>query len=128
MFFCKKRNPASKIYFCAVPHFVYMLLCKGNRIYTGYATDVNARFKTHQEGKGAKFTKAFPPIQILKVFELETKHAALRLESLIKKQSVNVKWECVKLPDKSLPAFFSDPVSAPRASSRQSRRKRPEAP
>lgn len=68
-----------------MPHFVYMLRCAGNRIYTGYAVDVEARFKQHVSGKGARFTKAFPPECILRFFELETKGQALRLEARIKK-------------------------------------------
>lgn len=62
-----------------------MLRCAGNRIYTGYAVDVEARFKQHVSGKGARFTKAFPPECILRFFELETKGQALRLEARIKK-------------------------------------------
>lgn len=69
----------------AVPHFVYMLRCAGGRIYTGYAVDVAARFEQHKGGKGAKFTKAFPPECILRTFELESKEFALRLEARIKK-------------------------------------------
>ena len=68
----------------AMPHFVYMLRCAGDRIYTGYAVDVEARYKQHVEGKGARFTKAFPPKSILKTFELESKEYALRLEARIK--------------------------------------------
>lgn len=64
-----------------------MLKCAGNRIYTGYAVDVLARFKQHAEGKGARFTKAFPPECILRQFELDTKEEALRLEARIKKLS-----------------------------------------
>lgn len=70
-----------------MPHFVYMLRCAGNRIYTGYAVDVEARFKQHVSGKGARFTKAFPPECVLRFFELETKGQALRLEARIKKLS-----------------------------------------
>ena len=66
-------------------HFVYMLRCQGSRIYTGYAVDVAARFEQHRNGKGAKFTKAFPPECILRYFVLEEKGAALRLEARIKK-------------------------------------------
>lgn len=62
-----------------------MLRCAGNRIYTGYAVDVEARYKQHAEGKGAKFTKAFPPECVLRTFELENKECALRLEARIKK-------------------------------------------
>jgi len=67
-----------------VSHFVYMLKCAGNRIYTGYAVDVEARFKQHVSGKGARFTKAFPPECILRTFELNSKEEALRLEARIK--------------------------------------------
>ena len=67
-----------------MPHFVYMLRCAGNRIYTGYAVDVEARFEQHKSGKGAKFTKAFPPECILRKFELPSHEQALRLEARIK--------------------------------------------
>ena len=62
-----------------------MLRCAGNRIYTGYAVDVEARFEQHNAGKGAKFTKAFPPVCILRQFELDSHEQALRLEARIKK-------------------------------------------
>lgn len=68
-----------------MPHFVYMLRCTGNRIYTGYAVNVEARFEEHRLGKGAKFTKAFPPECILRTFELDDYKYALRLEARIKK-------------------------------------------
>jgi len=62
-----------------------MLRCAGDRIYTGYAVDVEARFEQHKSGKGAKFTKAFPPECILRKFELNSYEEALRLEARIKK-------------------------------------------
>lgn len=62
-----------------------MLRCAGNRIYTGYAVDVEARFRQHAEGRGAKFTKAFPPECVLRHFEFETREEALRMEARIKK-------------------------------------------
>ncbi len=62
-----------------------MLECAGNRIYTGYAVDVEARYRQHVSGKGARFTKAFPPECILRTFELNSKEEALRLEARIKK-------------------------------------------
>lgn len=72
------------VYISHMPHFVYMLECAGNRIYTGYATDVEKRYQKHCEGKGAHFTKVFPPQRILKIFETETKSEALSLEFKIK--------------------------------------------
>lgn len=98
-------------------HYVYMLECKGARIYTGYATDVEKRFEAHRQGKGARFTKAFPPQKILKVFALKSKHDALRLEALIKRQSVQAKRDCILLPDGILPGFFYE---SPRGSGKNS--------
>lgn len=83
-------------------HFVYMLRCSGNRIYTGYAVDVDARFKQHVSGKGARFTKAFPPECVLRTFELNSKEEALRLEARIKK---------LKRPEKLLLALGEDPAT-----------------
>ena len=84
-------------------HFVYMLRCKGERIYTGYAVDVEARYNEHCSGKGAKFTKAFPPECVLRTFELESREKALRLEARIKK---------LKRPQKELLAAGDEALSA----------------
>jgi len=65
-------------------HFVYMLRCQGGRIYTGYATNVAARYTAHCTGKGARFTRAFPPESILCIFNCFDKSSALRLEAALK--------------------------------------------
>ncbi len=85
-------------------HFVYMLRCAGNRIYTGYAVDVEARFKKHVSGKGARFTHAFMPESILCVFACKTKNEALALEAKIKKLSKAEKE--ILVVEKDLTRFF----------------------
>jgi putative endonuclease len=82
-----------------------MLRCAGNRIYTGYATDVKARFEKHVSGKGANFTRAFPPEKILKIFELETKSEALRLEARIKTRPKTEKEKLILLKEGMFPDF-----------------------
>src|SRR5574344_1743284 len=84
-----------------MPHFVYMLRCAKDRIYTGYTT--------HCAGKGASFTRAFPPIAILKVFRLERKTEALSLEARIKRCSRAQKEEFVQLPEGTLPDIPKKP-------------------
>ena len=86
-----------------MPHFVYMLRCKGDRIYTGYAVDVQARYEEHCCGRGAKFTRAFPPECILRTFELSDYRYALRLEARIKKLKRPQK-ELLVVGDKTLEA------------------------
>lgn len=84
-------------------HFVYMLRCKGNRIYTGYAVDVQARYEEHCSGRGAKFTKAFPPECVLQTFSLDSREEALRLEARIKK---------LKRPQKTLLAAGDEALAS----------------
>lgn len=45
--------------------FVYLLECNNGKVYTGITTDVQKRFEQHVQGKGAKFTRANRPVQIL---------------------------------------------------------------
>ena len=41
--------------------WLYVLSCRGGRLYCGVCLDLVARFEQHCLGKGAKFTKAFAP-------------------------------------------------------------------
>lgn len=68
----------------AEPWFVYVLRCRGDRLYCGIAKDVAARFAEHQAGKGAKFTRAFPPSAVLAVKRVAGKPEALREERAFK--------------------------------------------
>lgn len=66
-------------------HYVYMLRCKDDSLYTGYTTDVEKRIKLHESGKGAKYTRGRGPFQLVYKEELTTKSAALQREHAIKK-------------------------------------------
>jgi putative endonuclease len=45
--------------------FLYMLECNNGAYYAGITNDVEARFATHVSGKGARYTRANPPIKII---------------------------------------------------------------
>lgn len=64
--------------------WVYLILCEGDRIYTGIAKDVQQRFVQHQAGKGAKFTRAFPPVSLLACCAFPDYSSALKEEHRIK--------------------------------------------
>lgn len=66
-------------------YYVYMLRCRGGVYYTGLAADVAQRFQTHLAGRGAKFTRAFPPEAIAAAWRCGDKAAAARVEYAIKK-------------------------------------------
>lgn len=64
--------------------FVYLLECRGGSIYTGIATDVERRYAEHAAGKGARYTRARPPVRLLASFEYPDRGSALRAEYAIK--------------------------------------------
>ena len=45
--------------------FLYLLECNNGTYYAGITNDLQARFDVHLSGKGARYTRANPPIQIL---------------------------------------------------------------
>lgn len=65
-------------------HYVYILKCRDNTYYTGYAKDVEQRLKLHNEGKGAKYTRGRGPHEIVYCAPFPTQGDALRKEYEIK--------------------------------------------
>lgn len=65
-------------------HFVYILKCVDNTFYTGYTTDVMERCKTHNKGKGAKYTRSRLPVEVVYVQEFDDKSTAMQREYHIK--------------------------------------------
>lgn len=70
-------------------YVVYIIRCEGGRLYTGITNDMEKRFMQHNgELKGgAKFTKAFKPIKIEKIWKVKNKSEALKKEYSIKQLS-----------------------------------------
>lgn len=64
---------------------VYLLECVDGRIYTGIARDPEQRYAKHLSGKGARFTRANPPRQLLGWVWVAGHSEALRLEIAWKK-------------------------------------------
>ncbi len=71
--------------------WVYILRCQGGVFYTGITTDILRRFKAHQQGKGARFTRSHKPLEIWCRFGPYTRTQALQEEHRIKKLSHQAK-------------------------------------
>jgi len=65
-------------------HFVYIVRCSDNSLYTGYTNNIEARINKHNTGKGAKYTKIRRPVVLVYQEMYETKSEALRREYEIK--------------------------------------------
>ena len=80
-------------------HFVYMVRCNDNSLYTGWTVDLEKRLRTHNFGEGpqaAKYTKAKRPVVLVYYEELSNKSEALKREAQIKKMTKLKKEQMVK--------------------------------
>lgn len=68
-------------------YYVYIILCEGNRFYTGHTKNLNSRIKLHQKGKAARFTRMHPPKKLIHVEEFHSRAEAMKREKRIKKLS-----------------------------------------
>jgi putative endonuclease len=76
-------------------HFIYILKCADNTLYTGYTTDVAKRLKEHNgEGStktvrlaGAKYTKPRRPVQVVHTESFQSRSEAMQREYAIKQLS-----------------------------------------
>ena len=64
--------------------YLYLLECRDSSIYTGIARDVEKRFVAHCAGKGARYTRAHPPLRILAAIVIGDRSQALSAEYRVK--------------------------------------------
>ncbi len=75
--------------------YTYILECCDKSLYCGYTNDLDGRIKTHNEGKGAKYTKSRLPVRLAYFEAFETKSEALKREAAIKKLTRKKKLELI---------------------------------
>lgn len=63
---------------------LYMIECRGGRIYTGITNRLEVRYAAHASGKGAKFTRAFPPVRLLGSVPFADRSEASKAEYAVK--------------------------------------------
>lgn len=67
--------------------YMYVVECIDGTLYTGYTTDVERRIKTHNAGKGAKYTKSRLPVKLIYQESFDSKEAAISAESYFKQKT-----------------------------------------
>ena len=68
-------------------YYTYILRCGDGSLYTGYTDDPVRREAVHNSGKGAKYTRAHLPVQLVYTEGFETKNEAMHREAEIKQLS-----------------------------------------
>jgi len=64
---------------------VYLLKCADETLYCGVTKDIKNRLKTHNEGKGAKYTRGRLPVTLVCFVEGLTKSDAYSMEYKVKR-------------------------------------------
>lgn len=77
-------------------YFVYILECEDGSLYTGITTDLERRFKEHQEGIGSHYTKAKKAKKIMYSEECSDRSSASKRELEVKKWPRNKKIEMIE--------------------------------
>ncbi len=67
--------------------YVYILQCSDGSFYTGYTKNLSQRTRQHQNGTGAKYTKAHKPQMLAYVENCASRSQAMKREREIKKLS-----------------------------------------
>ena len=65
-------------------HYVYVLRCADDSLYTGYTTDVARRVAEHDAGEGAKYTRGRTPVELVHTEVYRSKSTAMSREYEIK--------------------------------------------
>ena len=68
-------------------NYTYILKCNDGTLYTGWTNNLEKRVKDHNEGKGAKYTKARRPVSLVYYEEFESKEEAMKREYAIKQMT-----------------------------------------
>lgn len=77
-------------------NYTYILKCKDDSLYTGWTNDLKKRITRHNAGKGAKYTKARRPVELVYYEEFQTREEAMKREYAIKQLSRKEKEALIK--------------------------------
>ena len=80
-------------------YYLYIVECSDGSLYTGWTKDLKKRLKSHNEGKGAKYTRSRIPVSLKFSKELSSKSLALKMEHRVKKLSRQQKLEIINKQD-----------------------------
>lgn len=77
-------------------NYTYIVKCSDGSFYTGWTNDIEKRMKSHNEGKGAKYTKSRRPVELVYCEKFKTKEEAMSREYAIKQMTRKKKEALVK--------------------------------
>ena len=83
-------------------NYTYILECSDGTLYTGWTNNLERRLACHNEGKGAKYTRARRPVELAYYEAFQTKEEAMRREWEIKRMTRKDKILLIKQQEKAI--------------------------
>jgi len=77
---------------------VYLLRCADGTLYAGSTTDVDARARAHNDGRGARYTSGRRPVAVVYQEACGSRSAALRREHALKRLTRREKETLIGVP------------------------------
>lgn len=82
--------------------FVYIVRCADGTLYTGHAADVERRVSEHNSGRGARYTRARLPVDLVYCERASDRSQAARREAEIKKLPRRAKLHLISPHDRGI--------------------------
>ena len=80
-------------------NYTNIVKCSDETFYTGWTNDLEKRIEMHNSGKGAKYTKARLPVELVYYEAFDTKEEAMSREWHIKRLSRSEKQKLIEAAD-----------------------------
>ena len=68
-------------------NYTYLLRCADGSLYCGWTSDLAERIRTHNAGRGARYTRSRRPVTLAYYEEYATRSEAMKREAAIKKMT-----------------------------------------
>ena len=80
-----------------MPHYFYLARCSDESLYSGTCVNLQEREAKHNDGSGAKYTRARRPVEFVYHEEFETLSEARKREAEVKKWTRQQKEELLSV-------------------------------
>lgn len=77
--------------------YLYLIECRNGAYYAGITNNLEARYQAHVSGRGARYTRANPPVRLLAATRFADRASASRAE-----------WQIKQLPRERKLAFLAE--------------------
>ncbi len=82
-------------------NYTYILKCADGTLYCGWTNDLEKRLKSHNDGKGAKYTRSRLPVALVYYEEFDTAQEAQKREYEIKQMTRQEKLKLIEKHQKT---------------------------